>query len=168
MSHIIFGDFHKDSVNHHIKSALKNALLIDGILVYLNEEVDFNTDVTRMLKENSIDLNNGVFCITSITQKYNSEDLLFPYDNYAEDELFPNGEDRTTFELICLDNLQPLNKGIKKLRDTLQPENLRIFVTMGYDDNFNNLKCSQAAMIEDIGKQVIRSFDLESKIYELI
>lgn len=168
MSHIIFGDFTIDSINQHMEIELKNALLLEGILVYLNEEVDFNIDVVKMLKENSINLNNEVFCITSVEQKYNSEDLLFPYDNYAEDELFPNGEDRVMFEKICLDNLQPLNKGIKKLRDILQPKNLRIFVTMGYDNNFRIIKCSQESMIEDIGKQVITSFNLESKIYELI
>ncbi len=167
MSHIIFGDFNKDLVNQHMKNELKYALLLNGILIYLNEEVNFDTDVERMLKENSINLNKGVFCITSADQKYNSEDMLFPYDNYSEDELFPNGEDRTMFEKICFDNLQTLNKGIIKLRDILQPKNLRIFVTVGYDDNFKILKCSQNAMIEDIGKQVITSFNLESKIYEL-
>lgn len=168
MSHIIFGDFIRKSIDKHMENELKNALLLDGILVYLNEEVDFNTDVIRMLKENSIDSNHKLFCITSIEQKYNSENLLFPYDNYSEDELFPDKEDRVVFEKVCFKNLQLLDKGIKKLRDILLPEKLRIFITMGYDDNFTTLKCTQEAMIEDIGKQVITSFNLESKIYELI
>ena len=166
MSHIVFGDFTYNPANKNKESELKNTLLLEGILVYLNQEINFNTDVVKMLKENSINCINEVFCITSVEQKYNSEDLLFPYGIYAEGELFPNGEDRVAFEKICFENLQIINKGIKKLRDILQPKNLRIFVTTGYD-NFSNIKCSQEFMIEDIGKQVISSFSLESKIYEL-
>lgn len=78
------------------------------------------------------------------------------------------GEDRSIFEKICKTNLDMLEHGIKKLIKILQPETFRVFVVSGYDDRFEIIKCDTEAMISDIATQVLNSFNLNSKIYELV
>lgn len=91
MSHIIFGDFHKSIMSEETINKIKKELYFDNILIYFDKEINFNKEVVQMLAENFNIYNNRKFCITSISQKYNSEDLLFPYDIYSQEDLFPDG-----------------------------------------------------------------------------
>lgn len=168
MSHIIFGDFYKMDINNNVIIELRNELSFYEMYIFINDEITFYDDIIRMFNENTEKSNNVRFCLTSNNQKYNSEDLLFPYDKYSNDCLFPNGiDDRQEFEKICLSNLEILNSGIMKLREILKPNNLRLFVTEGYDDEFEKLQCNQDELMYDIGKQVTKTFHLKSKIYYL-
>lgn len=107
------------------------------------------------------------FCITTVSQKYCSEDLLFPYDRYLPEVLFPNGDDRTQFEKICLHNLSILQKSINSIIDILNLDSLRIFISAGYDTRFNTIHCSVDQMIQRIYLEVIESFILDSTIFIL-
>ncbi len=167
MSHILFGDFKSDYINKDLIEKLRKEVLKKGVLFHFKDEINFYNDVNRMIQEN-VNINNNTFCITSVNQKYNSDDLLFPYDKYTDEELFPNTEeDRTQFEKLCCQNIMILKNGISKMRELLQTQNLRVFIVEGYDDNFSIIKCSEDEMFQDILKQVINSFNLKPKIYEI-
>ncbi len=166
MSHILFGDFYLNEIESSIMKDLQSRWLQKGILIMFDHELLFNKELCAMLDEHGI-TGKKRFCITTIIQKYNSDDLLFPYDKYSSVELFPNGDDRTYFEKVCLDNLLVLQEVILDIKEMFKFKELRIFVTEGYDTEFVIKKCSVQEMINDINSQVVRSFILESVIYEI-
>lgn len=168
MSHIVFGDFKLDIMNEHSFEKIKKEAYSKGVLFHFNDEISFYKDISRMIQENAEINNNCTFCITSSNQEFNSDDLLFPYDKYTDNELFPYGDDRKHFEKLCFQNIMILKYAISSLREVLNVSNLRVFVVEGYDDNFTTLKCTDTEMIKDVFEQVINSFNLYSKIYKII
>lgn len=99
MSHILFGDFESQIINQDLINKVKEKLLHENILILFDHELDFSQEIEKMLDEHRSG-NTHKFCITTTLQEYNSDDLLFPYDKYSNEELFPNGEDRVVFEKI--------------------------------------------------------------------
>lgn len=168
MSHIVFGDFKIDLMNEACFEQIKKNAYSKGVLFHFNDEVSIYKDINRMIQENDDTSNNCIFCITSNNQEFNSDDLLFPYDKYTDDELFPYEDDRKHFEELCFQNIMTLKNTISSLREVLNVSNLRVFVVEGYDDNFITMKCTNAEMIQDIFYQVINSFNLRSKIYKIV
>ena len=168
MSHIIFGDFCKENINKNTINEIKIKLRMKGLIIDFDKELNRYYDVNKMLVENAVKKRNGVFCITSMVNKLDSEDLLFPYENYSQKELFPNGDDRTVFEKICKKNLELFHSGIKELVRLLTPKTLRIFIVSGYDNNFQIVNCTIEDMIKDIETQVLDYFELDSKMYNLL
>lgn len=167
MSHILFGDFYLNELKSLVIEELKSKWLLKGIIIMFDDEILFNKELCSMLDKHSR-VEKKRFCITTTIQKFNSDDILFPYDKYSRNELFPNGDDRTYFEKVCLDNLLILQEVICDLKEILELKELRIFITEGYDTEFVTKRCSVQKMISDIDSQVIKAFVLESVIYEII
>ncbi len=165
MSHMLFGDFNY-KVDNEQKNSLKRYLESMNILLFFDEEVGEFEEVSQMLNENEKGY-KGRFCITSVLQKYNSDDILFPYDKYSNVDLFPNGDDRRHFEELCYNNLMILQNVIETMEQKLDIDTLRIFVVEGYDTNFVVKDCNIYQMINSLYLQVKESFFLESYIYQI-
>ena len=169
MSHIIFGDFYARNNNRKNINQLKEKLFLSDVLFLNGNEISFSADIERMLKENVNTTTNMFFCLTTTKQKYNSDDLLFPYNKYSEEELFPNGENRDEFERKCFENLKIYQDSINNIIHMLSVIEMRIFITEGYDNKFEVMRCNNVEeMVEDIKKQVHNFFSLESKIYRML
>ncbi|MCI8670034.1 MAG: hypothetical protein HFI34_11045 [Lachnospiraceae bacterium] len=165
MSHMLFGDFNYKADKEQ-KYSLKRNMESNKILLFFDEEVENFKEVTQMLNENTKGYNSR-FCITSVLQKYNSDDILFPYDKHSDEDLFPNGDDRKHFEKLCYNNLKILQNVIETMKQKLDIDILRIFVVEGYDTNFVLEDCNIYQMINSIYLQIKESFFLESSIYKI-
>lgn len=166
MSHFIFGTFDSSVFSEQKALLVKEKLEQSNIKVLFNQELSFCNDLERMLE------NNGgseyyTFCFTSTGQEFNSDDVIFPYDLYDEDELFPNGDDRSHFNNICGEHINRLKFVVEQLITMLNTKNIRVFTVDGFDDSFTKLNISIDGMIDDILEQVKITFSLNSKIYEL-
>jgi hypothetical protein len=166
MSYFIFGTFVLDEFSERAIQDVKQAFLDKELILHINKELEFSSDINKMLLEHDSDFSTK-FCITSFNQKFNSQDILFPFDKYTREELFPNGEDRTRFEELCAVNLKILKDAIAKAIEIIQLTSVRIFVAEGYDTEFKIVKCNLEAMFEEILSQVKNSFFLTSTIYEI-
>lgn len=167
MSHILFGEFSTELFELELIKKVKLLARSNGLFIYFEEEIDFYSDIQRMLLENNYSQCNYFFYLTSESQPQNSEDILFPYEKYLKTDLFPNGNERGVFNDICRENLNNLLGILIEFVNIFNPNLLRIFVTVGYDDKFKIQKCSIKDMIDDIYSQVISTICLDSKIYEI-
>ena len=163
MSHFLFGEFDTKQKIELEKEIYTNR----DFFYWFNQQVDFCDDVIKMMGENQKSKKENWFLITSKLQMKNSEDILFPYDKYSNEELFPEGEDRRYFEESCSQNLHLLSESLEQFVKDMQPTYLRIFVTEGYDNAFELEECTINMMIEDLQKQIINSFSIASKIYDI-
>lgn len=167
MSSFLFGEFDSLGFTAEDVEALNTTLSEDGILLHLNEQIDFCKDIISMFEEQKCTKQNR-FCITSVRQKYNSSDILFPFDKYTNDELFPKTDERTEYNKLCLENLMILKRSIILMKNTLKITSLRVFVVEGYDTDFQVVKdFTIQQMIDHIYEQVKKSFILDSVIYEI-
>jgi len=166
MSHFIFGTFVLYDNSEQAIQDVKQEFLDRELILHINQEVEFSSDINKMLLEYDSDFSTK-FCITSFNQKFNSQDTLFPFDKYTDEELFPNDEDRTKFDELCAHNLKILKDAIVKAIELMKLTNVRIFVVDGYDTEFTIVKCNLDSMFEDILSQVKNSFILTSTIYEI-
>lgn len=169
MSHILFGDFFSEKTDSLSKEKIRAKLAEDDVYIFFDEQMNFYNDVFQMLAENKSNNSNTSFCLTSINQKYNSDDLLYPFDKYGEDELFPDGTegDREWYEQLCLQNLTQLQNSVTKILEFLEVKFFRIFITDGYDTELDVCCCTIEEMIKDIYRQVTEDIGLNSKIYLL-
>jgi hypothetical protein len=166
LSHFFFGDFSTHYFNSTRIDAIKSHASKKNIYFWFDEEIDFYDSIHLMLKEHS---KTGIsFCITSKLQPTNSADLLEPFDKYEQTELFPNGDDRTVFEAKCKENLDLLYDVLKVFCRLLEPEKLRIFVTVGYDVEFMTKRCTLETMMADILDQVCNTIGVDSTIFEIV
>ena len=108
-----------------------------------------------------------VFCITSESQPKNSDDVLFPYDKFPDQMLVHRGADRLDFVQRCRDNLNLLRNGLRDFIEKYSPARLRVFVSDGYDPEFECAKTTLEEMLDDLEAQVIEDFFLEAKVYEI-
>jgi hypothetical protein len=170
MSYVLCGDFFLNKIKRDKVSAVKAKAEELDACVWLNDEVDFDAcpDVLQMLHENPSPYQNSTFLIAGNPYACNGGDLLEPYSLYSHEELFPNGEDRDTFNKIRAENLQRLKTLIKCVMEKLQPEHIHIFVTEEYDTDFRILDITLDEMIEDILRQLIgRGGFIDSALYKL-
>ncbi len=63
----------------------------------------------------------------NVNQKYNSSDLLFPYDKYTDNELFKDNS-REFFYNCCENNLKILFDCLYKLMEVSKLSHLEVFV----------------------------------------
>ena len=168
MSHFIFGDFKSSVFNNKEKENIVKCGKENDVLFWFNDETEFCEDIGRMINENSPIQDAERFCITSVLQRLNSEDLLLPFDGYDNKELFPlGGENRKTFETITIRHLERFEKMITYFKTVVRADKLRFFIVEGYDINFPVIRCSLNEMFADIVKQAIGDACYESKIYQI-
>lgn len=165
MSHIIFGCFNSDTIGAETIYEIKTKLYEEGLYLWFNDEMDFYPDVLRMIKEQK-GKGESSYAITSQEQRYNSDDLLFPYDKYTNDQLFAD-KTREYFSECCKNNLNILFRCLYEMIQRIQPKNFEVFVTEGYDCNFSNKNVDLEEMEADILKQILTSFSIESCIYQI-
>ncbi len=168
MSHILFGTCRIDSENTGKIDIVKRDMSKFGIKLWFDDEIDFYDDIqTMIIEQNNNSEYNYIFCITTNNQPTNSDDLLFPYDKYSYKELFPKGNDRNKFNDYCKKNMNKLHKFFLYFTKIVYPQNIKVFLTEGYDDQFDFLFCSIDEMISHILKQVEESHFLNSTIYHI-
>lgn len=169
MSHIIFGDFFSEKTDSLSRKKIEDELVKNGVYIFFDKQMNFYDDIYQMLKEHPSGISNISFCLTSTYQKYNSEDLLYPYDKYTLEELFPDGLEgrRERYEELSLKNLSQLKNSISIMLDIFEPHFFRVFTTSGYDTEFDVFNCTKEGMIHDIFRQVNEGFELRSRIYLL-
>lgn len=165
MSHILFGSCIIQNEHFEEMDRVKQYMSKYGINIWIDKEIDFYNDVHIIIAEYNKEKYNHVFCLTSKNQLTNSDDLLFPYDKYTNEELFPNGEDRTTFNKYCEKNLLELGNCLIYFKDVIAPHNLRIFLTEGYNNLFKIIYGNIDDMINDVLEQVKQTHFLDSSIY---
>lgn len=165
MSHILFGDCRILEENYVKFDKVKKYLSDRGIKLYINNEINFYNDIHEILAEQKIDNKRIKFCFTSDNQLTNSDDLLFPYDKFSNEELFLDGDNRNVFKEICMKNLNYFQLSLEYFFKTIEPKEARIFVTEGYDNRFSEIHCNIDVMIKHIFKDVISSHFLDSTIY---
>lgn len=170
MSSFIFGDFFSEKTDILLRKKIEDVLVKDRVNIYFDEQMnDIYCEISHMLNEHPSSNSNVSFCLTSVSEMYNCEDLLYPDGLYTEEELFPDGEEgsRERYEELSLENLNSLKNAITKILDILETKFLRVFITNGYDTEFNICCCTIEEMITDIYKQVTEHIALDSKIYLL-
>jgi hypothetical protein len=168
MSYFLFGDFSSNLFIEENINNLKSVAQEKGICFWFNEEIDFDEDIHRMLNEHPKSQNNIRLCVTTQYQPCNSEDLLLPWGDYDTEVLFPNGgDDRKEFNNICKRHLSVFEEIYYKFLLILKPQNLRIFITEGYDCEFITCRCENEYMFKDLEQQIIERCDMDSKIYEI-
>lgn len=104
--------------------------------------------------------------MTSRNQPNNSDDLLFPYDKYTNEQLFAD-KTREYFSQCCKENLKILFWYLKEMIQRLQPKLFDVFITEGYDCDFIKKSITLDEMEFDIQQQVLTSFSIESCVYQI-
>lgn len=166
---MIFGDFHKLPDKGVTLTELQKILHNQGMLLYLNKEFDFHTEIRRMLEEHPLQFNEYAFFLTSIAQKVESDDLLTPFSDYSQEELFPNGyNDRAIFERTCEKQLKPLETALRTMRDVGRLENLRVFISSGYDTEFEFVEMTIDELMGDLSAQACEQPVFDSRIYQIV
>lgn len=166
MSHFIFGTFDSNNFSEQNTLLISNKIEKTNIRVFFNQDIKFCNDLDRMLENNKCK-DHYLFCITSANQELNSDDVLFPYDEYDEDELFQNGDDRSYFNHICEEHLKRLKSVFEQIVVILDAKNIKVFTVDGFDDYFIKSSVNIDGMIADMLEQVKTTFSLKSKIYEI-
>ncbi len=164
MSYFIFGSFDLE-LNLNILQDIRTYGKRKNVYFWFNEEITFYKDITRMcIEQNSC--GNVQFALTSVEQKYNSSDLLFPYDKYTNEELFRDKK-REYFRQCCENNLNIVFDCLERLIEIAAPSHLEIFVVEGYDDVFQRKICTLNEMREDLLCQVEQASFIDSCIYQI-
>lgn len=170
MSSFIFGDFFSKKTDIFFRKKIRDALVKDGVNIYFDDQMnDVYCEMSHMLNEHPSNDSNIRFCLTSVSEIYNCEDLLYPDGLYTEEELFPDGIEgsRERYEQLSMENLNSLKNAITKMLDVMETKFLRVFITDGYDTEFDVYCCTTEEMIKDIHNQVTEHIALDSKIYML-
>lgn len=166
MSHFIFGCFNSDIVVSEQISKLKKMAQNKDVMIWFDNEIDFYPDISKMIKEQG-GKGIGLFALTSRNQPNNSDDLLFPYDKYTNEQLFED-KTRKDFSQCCKDNLEILFWYLQIMIQNLKPRLFQIFVTEGYDCDFVKKYMILGEMKSDIQQQVLTSFSINSCIYQIV
>lgn len=161
MSEILFGDFYSKHLEKEQVDAAKASFFKKDVFIWLDNEITLHNNresygsIQQMLHENPKENNNHAFFITTKIQSDNSYDLLYPWDKYKMAEKVSNDifKEKTDEEL-CDTNLDILHELLLQLVKIIQPENMRIFVVVGYDPEFQTEKFSIGEMIDNLKSQV--------------
>lgn len=164
MSYFMFGSFDLSQNKSRIQDVKLYGKTKD-VYFWFDEEITFYSDIAKMCFEQS-SFGNVRFALTSFNQKYNSSDLLFPYDKYTNEELF-EGNSREYFYQCCRNNLNIVYDCLKRLMEISNPSCLEIFVVEGYDDVFQKRRCTLDEMKEDLLSQIESTSFIDSCIYQI-
>ena len=164
MSYFIFGSFDLYENKNSLQDVKSYGEKKD-VYFWYDEEITFYKDIVKMcIEQNSY--GNVKFALTSFNRKYNSSDLLFPYDKYTNEELFKD-KSRKYFCQCCENNLRIVFDCLGKLVEISAPFHLEIFVVEGYDDIFERKNCTLKEMEEDLLYQIETESFIDSCIYQI-
>ena len=99
MSHFVFGCFNSDVVTSEVIDELKTGAQNRDVFIWFDSQLEFYSDISKMIKEQG-GKGEFLFALTSRNQPSNSDDLLFPYDKYTNEQLFAD-ETREYFSRCC-------------------------------------------------------------------
>lgn len=169
MSHILYGDFYSEYFKPDLIKEVKDYAAKRDIYYWFNDEViGGDKDINIILKEHSVTKSTSSFFVSSSNQPTNSDDVLFPFDKYNQEDLFPNGyDDRTFFIKACRNNLYIFKDTFNNFIEILKPNNLRVFISIGYNRDFIESNCNIDQMILNIENQVKTHATLSSAIYNI-
>lgn len=165
MSHIVFGCFNTDKFKMDCICELKKNTILKQVYFWFDSEIDFYPDILLMRNEQKAK-GKCAFSMTSKNQQYNSDDLLFPYDKFTNEQLFAD-ETRKEFNKYCRQNLKDTFDCLQEFIYVFNPKDFEIFITDVYDNKFNRKKMNLDEIERDSFSQVISSFSLESSIYSV-
>ncbi|WP_138305825.1 MULTISPECIES: hypothetical protein [unclassified Clostridium] len=165
MSHFIFGCFKSDVVVPQIADELKKMAQKKEVFIWFDNEIDFYSEISKMAKEQG-GKGKVLFALTSRNQPCNSDELLFPYDKYTNEQLFAD-KTREYFSQCCQENLEILYWCLKEMVQRLRPKLFEVFITEGYDCDFTRKNITLDEMMLDIQQQVLTSFSIESCVYQI-
>lgn len=166
MSHIMFGLV--DSCNFNTDKSYvieQNGDINDGIYFLTGSDIPNLNTILTMFSENNIQTENHcIFMLSSELQPHNSDDLLFPYSKYENDELFisPNN-----FEDKSKENLHTTFCAIEKILRKFKTHKILLAITESYDNNFIYNECSMKDAETDILRQVLDGYYIESAFYSI-
>ncbi len=165
MSYFLFGKFEliKDS---NFIDTVKSYGEKRGVYFLFDDEITIYDEIFRMCDEQAIQ-GNTTFAVTSLNQPSNSSDLLFPFDKYTHDELFPDNTNEV-FETYCRRNIECLFECLKALGEIGCFTPLTILVVEGCDDNFEKRTCTFEEMEDDILLQIGNNGYIDSCIYCIV
>ena len=164
MSYFIFGSFNFGENKSRLQD-VKNYCKRKDVYFWIDEEIKFYNDVGLMCFEQS-SFGNVKFALTSFNQKYNSSDLLFPYDKYTEEDLFQDKSGKY-FRECCERNLNIVFDCLEQLTKISSLFCLEIFVVEGYDDVFQRKRCTWNEMKKDLLYQIQTASFIDSCIYQI-
>jgi len=165
MSYFLFGKF--DLIkNSEMIQKVKSYGNKKGVYFLFDEEITIYEEIHRMCKEQGVQ-GNTTFALTSLNQPYNSSDLLFPFDKYSHNELFPDNS-KENFITCCRRNIERLFDCLKALSEICCLVQLNILVVEGYDDNFATKTCILKEMEDDLLLQIENNGYIDSCIYCVI
>ncbi len=171
MSSYLFGDFFSEKADALRRKKARDELVKGGVNIFFDDEMNFvNDELLHMLRERPSNHNNVSFCLASVEERINCEDLLFPFGVYTQEELFPDGTEgsRDQFNQLSLENLNTLRDAIAKMFEVFEPKSFRLFVDEGFDTGgWKVCCCTREEMIQDIYRQVVDEGILDEKIYLL-
>ena len=151
MSYFLFGTFN-EIFDQDMQEKVKKYGESEQLYIWFNEEITFYEEINRMLLEQGAK-GNTIFAITSVNQRYNSDDVLFPFDKF--------------YKKCCQENLEILFTFFKKLKELSQTIQMKIFVVEGYDDMFFSKSCTLDEMKKDLLYQIEEKASINSYIYIL-
>ena len=163
MSHFVFGEF---QTKQKIECSQE---WIGDLLFSYDQGIDFFDGIFKRIRAHGKipESERIVFCITSENQLKNSDDVLFPYDKFPDQMLVHEGIGRMNFVQRCRDNLNILRNGLRDFIEKYSPAGLRVFVSDGYDPDFECVKTTLEEMLDDLEAQVIEDFFLKARVYEI-
>jgi hypothetical protein len=164
MSYFLFGTFN-EIFDQDMQEKVKKYGESEQLYIWFNEEITFYEEINRMLLEQGAK-GNTIFAITSVNQRYNSDDVLFPFDKYSNEILFAD-KSRKFYKKCCQENLEILFTFFKKLKELSQTIQMKIFVVEGYDDMFFSKSCTLDEMKKDLLYQIEEKASINSYIYIL-
>lgn len=180
MSIFIFGEFNSLNDNNFGIKRLEN--FNNGeIVYYINESmnrlekpcckvVNF-TEVNQMLSENKTNEYCNKFLIVTQPGLVTSDGVIDVFDNYTDEELFPDGDynNRITLEIKQSELLKKFKDSLLIFISEYKINKIRIFTTGGYDtkDSFCEIYCTIDEMFKIIGEQMIIFPEPNSCIYNI-
>lgn len=138
----------------------------DDIYFLTGNDIPNLNSILMIFSENNIKTENHcLFMLSSELQPNNSDDLIFPYSKYENDELFIS---RSNFEEKSKENLHRTFCAIEKILLKFKTNKIVLVITEIYDDKFIINECSMKEAQNDILKQVLDGFYINSTIYNIV
>ena len=136
----------------------------DCCVQFLNsKEITSNSLLYNFVNAESI-----CFTLTSKDQPSCADDLLYPFDRYDHDIIFPNGdEDSSKFLEMCKEQLQILVNVIQHLCDILSAKKILLIVSEYDSDDLDRYACDEHGLLAQMFEQVSSTGIYKSAVYDL-